>query len=179
MGSGTWTLTGTVTVWDLTTTTGLTFNSNTANIVLSDTSTFTRTFNGGGLSYNALTISGSTGISTLTLNAAGASFTEIASTKTVGHSISLASNLGTVGTWSAKGTAGNVLALYGSAAVRSFALTNSTLGLLDYLSVQNITITTPNKFYVGLNSTNLGGNTNVYFSDTVTANSNLFFGSSF
>lgn len=62
MGSGTWSLTNTGTVWDLGTTTNLTFNAQTSTIDLAY-NTFNRTstvltFNGGSKTYNNLTFSG-------------------------------------------------------------------------------------------------------------------------
>lgn len=175
MGSGLWTLSGTGTVWTTATTTGLTFNKNTANILLSDTSSTARTFNGGGLSYNKLTIGGATGTSTLTIGGAN-SFTELASDKTVAHTITLSSNQGTVDTWTVTGTSGNVVTLNSSSAGtrRTFTLTNLTTGI-DYLAVQDIGELSGNKFYVGTNSTDNGNNSNVYFADgPSTATGNMF-----
>lgn len=67
MGSGTWTVSagsvGTLVTWALGTTTGLTFNKNTANIILianRPVATANNIFTGGGLTYNNLTISGTT-----------------------------------------------------------------------------------------------------------------------
>jgi hypothetical protein len=166
MGSGLWTLTGTGTVWT-TPASNFTVNKNTANILLSDTSTTSRTFGpagGGGYSYNKLTIGGSTGTSTLTFAGGSHSFTELASTKTVAHTITLSANLGTIGTWSVTGTPGNIVTVNSSSVgtQRTLALTNTTTGI-DYLSVKDINETTGNKFYVGTNSTDGGNNTNVYF----------------
>jgi len=103
MGSGLWTLSGPGIVWNTSTTTGLTFNKDSANILLSDTSTSARTFASGALTYNKLTIGGATGTSILTINA-GTTFSELASTKTVAHTISFNANQ-TIGTWSVTGTA--------------------------------------------------------------------------
>jgi hypothetical protein len=165
MGSGLWTLSGTGTVWTTDTTTGLTFNKDTANILLSDTSGTARTFNGGGLSYNKLTIGGATGTSTLTIGGAN-SFSELASDKTVAHTITLSSNQGTIDTWTVTGTSGNVVTFNSSSAGtrRTFTLTNATTGI-NYLAVQDIGELSGGKFIVGLNSTNNGNNSNVYFSD--------------
>lgn len=163
MGSGLWTLSGTGTVWDTTTTTNLTFNKNTANILLSDTSSTARTFAGGGLSYNKLTIGGATGTSILTVSGAN-SFTELASTKTVAHTVRLSANQGTIDTWSITGTSGNVVTVDSSVAAtrRTFNLTNVTSGI-DYLSVTDIGVNQTNRFYVGANSTDGGNNINVIF----------------
>jgi hypothetical protein len=181
MGSGLWTLSGTGTVWTTDTTTGLTFNKDTANILLSDTSGTARTFNGGGLSYNKLTIGGATGTSTLTIGGAN-SFTELASDKTVAHTITLNSNQGTIDTWTVTGTSGNVVTLNSSSAGtrRTFTLTNATGSIetpssIDYLAVQDIGELSGNKFFVGINSTNNGNNSNVYFTASpVLGTGNMF-----
>jgi len=176
MGSGLWTLSGTGTVWDFATTTNLTFNKDTADILLSDTTTTARTFAGGGRTYNKLTIGGATGGSTLTFTG-GNNFTELASTKTVAHTVRFAANQGTIDTWSITGTSGNVVTIDSSVANtrRTFSLTNSTAGLIDYLSVKDIGVNQPNRFYVGDNSTNGGNNLNVYFiSEPVLGTGNMF-----
>jgi len=163
MGSGLWTLSGTGTVWDPGVT-NLTFSAHTANILLSNTTTGARTFTGRGINYNKLTIGGSTGISELTLFAADGSFSELASTKTVAHTILMTQSGCTFGTWSITGTVGNVVTVRSSASgsQRTFNLTNVTTGI-DYLSVKDIGVNQANRFYVGANSTDGGGNTNVIF----------------
>lgn len=163
MGSGLWTLSGTGTVWNTGTITNLTFNKNTANILLSNTTSTARTFTGGGLSFNKLTIGGATGTSTLTIGGTN-SFTELASTKTVAHTVRFSSNQGTIDTWSITGTAGRVVTVDSSAAgtQRNFNLTNVTSGI-DYLSVKDIAVNQANRFYVGVNSTDGGNNLNVIF----------------
>jgi predicted secreted protein len=181
MGSGQWTLSGTGTAWNAALTSNLTFNAGTANILLSNTTTSSRVFQGGGLSYNRLTIGGATGTSTLTISGAGTSFTELASTKTVAHTITWSANLGTIGTWSVTGAAGNVVTLNSSSGAvrRTFTLTNTSTGI-DYLAVQDIGELSGFKFAVGANSTNNGNNVNVYFAATpASAGNSLFFGSNF
>jgi len=181
MGSGLWTLMGTGTIWS-SSSTGLTLNKDTANILLSDNSTQDRRFDGGGLSYNKLIIGGNTSTSTLNLNvtaiSTGTSFAEIASTKTVAHTIVLSQNLGTIGTWSVTGSLGNIVTLQSSVAGirRNFTLTNVTSGI-DYLSVKDIGELSGNKFYVGANSTDGGNNSNVYFTaaPAPAATGNMFF----
>lgn len=163
MGSGLWTISGTGTLWNIATITNLTFNKDTANILLSDTTTTARTFSSGALSYNKLTIGGATGVSVTTLTGTP-SFTELASTKTVAHTVRLATNLGTIGTWSITGTVGNVVTVDSATATirRTFNLTNVTSGI-DYLSVKDIGVNQTNRFYVGVNSTDGGNNLNVIF----------------
>jgi hypothetical protein len=179
LGSGLWTLSGTGTVWNLATTTGLTFNKNTANIVLSDTSTTARTFAGGGLTYNNLTIGGTTGISTLTFTGTN-TFDTLASTKTVAHTITFPNVTTTVSNWTITGTVGNVVTLTRTGASGTFTLAKSGGGIisgLDYLSISNSTASPTSTWYAGSNSTDGGGNTNWLFTagPTSSVNSNFFF----
>ena len=152
MGSGTWTLTGTGTVWSLLFNNNLVLYAQTANIVLSDTSTTSRTFEGGSLSYNKLTIGGTTGISTLTISGNN-QFTELASTKTVAHTIDFGATVQTFGKWTVTGTAGNVVTLTGTGV--SHILAGACTDGVDYLAMGSIgfAATSPGEFYAGANST--------------------------
>ena len=155
MGSGLWTLTSTSTIWSVTSASAFTFYKGTADILLSDTSTAARTFTGGGLSYNKLTIGGATGTSTLTINDNN-QFTELASTKTVAHTIALGSTTQTFGKWSVTGTSGNVVTLTGTGT--SHQLVGSCTSGIDYLAIGSIRFaaTSPAEFYAGANSTATG-----------------------
>jgi hypothetical protein len=179
MGSGLWTLSSTGTVWNILTATNLTLNKNTANILLSNTTTTARTFAGGGLTYNKLTIGGTTGTSTLTISGTN-SFTEVASTKTVAHTVRFSSDQGTIGIWSIAGTSGNVVTVDSSTAGtrRTFNLTNVTSGI-NFLSVKDIGVNQTDRFYVGTNSTNVSNNLNVLFTDppAPSGNAGISFGS--
>jgi hypothetical protein len=150
MGSGTWTLSGVGNVWQISATP--VFYKGTANIVLSDTSTTARTFSGGALSYNKLTIGGATGTSTTTINDSN-QFTELASTKTVAHTIALGAFTQTFGAWTVTGTVGNVVTLTGSG--NSHILAGACTDSIDYLAMGSIgfAATSPGEFYAGANST--------------------------
>lgn len=168
MGSGTWTLSGTGTVWNCVS--SPTLITGTSTIVLSDTSTTARTFAGGSGYYNKLTIGGTTGTSTLTISG-GTTYGELASTKTVAHTILFAtSTTFTVGKWSVTGTAGNVVTVNSTTAGTVFTLSiaGPANSGIDYLSVRDCTVsaTSPGEFYVGVNSTNVSGNTRVIFTAT-------------
>jgi hypothetical protein len=104
------------------------------------------------------------------------SFTELASTKTVAHTVRLSQNLSTIDTWSITGTAGNVVTVDSSTAGtrRTFSLTNVTSGI-NYLSVKDIGVNEANRFYVGVNSTNGGNNLNVIFTAAPAGNTGAFF----
>jgi hypothetical protein len=151
MGAGTWTLSGTGALWS-SSTTNFNFYKGTANIVLSDTSTSTRTFAGSGLSYNKFTIGGTTGTSTTTISGNN-QFTELASTKTVAHTIALGSTTQTFGKWTVTGTVGNVVTLTGTGT--SHILAGACTDSIDYLAMGSIgfAATSPGEFYAGANST--------------------------
>jgi hypothetical protein len=153
MGSGTWTLSGTGNVWNYASNT---LFKGTANIVLSDTSTTARTFTGGAHSYNKLTIGGATGTSTLTITGNN-QFTELASTKTVAHTIALGTTTQTFGKWTVTGTSGNVVTLTGTGT--SHILAGSCTDSIDYLAMGSIGFasTSPGEFYAGANSTGTAG----------------------
>jgi hypothetical protein len=189
MGSGLWSITGISDVWTITAT-NLTFNSGTANIILTDTSTSGRTFVGGTLAYNKLTIGGATGTSTLTITSAGAgfpSFTEIASTKTVAHTITLNAGGFSVANWTVTGTAGNVVTINSlSAGVqRPITYTGSGVVSMDYMSIRDIDFSytlgasNPYLVYAGANSTNGGNNSGILFQPTTVKAYRLTTGTSF
>lgn len=156
MGSGTWALAGTATAWNLLTSSGLALYKGTADILLSNLTTTARTFAGGGLSYNKLTIGGATGTSTLTISGNN-QFTELASTKTVAHTIALGTTVQTFGKWSVTGTAGNVVTLTGTGT--NHILAGACTDGIDYLAMGSIgfAVTSPAEFYAGANSTGTAG----------------------
>jgi hypothetical protein len=163
MGSGLWTLTGVSGVWNVAST-GLTLNKNTANILLSNTTTSSRTFSGGSQTYNKLTIGGATGVSTLTFSGNN-TFSEMASTKTVAHTLVFTSgSTTTTALWNITGTSGNVVTI--GATTTSPATLVSTSGNVvstDYMSISYSTASPVNAWFAGTHSTNGGNNTNWYF----------------
>jgi hypothetical protein len=126
MGSGTWTLSGTGSVWN---NNGAIIYRGTADILLSNTSTSARSFFGANQSYNKLTIGGATGTSTLTISGNN-QFTELASTKTVAHTIALGTTTQTFGKWSVTGTAGNVVTLTGTGTTTSLQALAQTVSTI-------------------------------------------------
>jgi hypothetical protein len=156
MGSGTWTLTYSseeTFVWSIS---SITFYKDTANIVLSSTSVNSRTFSGGSFSYNKLTIGGATGTSTTTITGNN-QFTELASTKTVAHTIALGSTIQIFGKWTVTGTAGNVVTLTGTGT--SHQIVGACTSGIDYLAMGSIGFSpaSPGEFYAGANSTGTAG----------------------
>lgn len=178
MGSGTWTLSGTGTVWDIATTTGLTLNPNTSTILLSNTTTSARTFAGGGLTYNNLTIGGATGTSALTFTGSN-TFNTIASTKTVAHTITFtAGTTTTVSNWTATGTLGNVVTINSSSAGSQATLNKTGGGVIsgiNYLSIRDSNATPGSTWFAGGNSTNVSNNTGWLFKGFSPTNGNFLF----
>ena len=177
MGSGTWTLGGTGNVWNIssTTTSGLTFNVDTANIVLSDTSATARNFLGAGLSYNTITIGGTTGSSTTTFTGSNNVIASLSSTKTVAHTISFNSTSITINAWSVIGTAGNVVTVNSGIVGNQRTVTYGGSQInLDYMSFTDVSFsyglgaTVPYLVYAGANSTNGGNNSGIAFIDGTT-----------
>jgi hypothetical protein len=150
MGSGTWTLSGTGTFWNISGNVAL--YKGTADILLSSTSTSPRNFLGAAFSYNKLTIGGATGTSTTSITGNN-QFTELASTKTVAHTIALGTTVQTFGKWSVTGTSGNVVTLTGTGTTH--VLAGACTDSIDYLAMGSIgfAATSPAEFYAGANST--------------------------
>ncbi len=152
MGSGLWTLNGTGTIWNVSAT-NLTFNKNTANILLSSSSGLSRSFIGGGLVYNKLTIGGVT-TSTTTISGNN-TFSELASTNPLSHTVTFSGNQ-TVQNWTITGTPGNVVTLNSDTPGTGRTITKSGGGFLagiDYLNVRDI-VGSPQSdtWYIGFNS---------------------------
>jgi hypothetical protein len=144
MGVGTWTLTGTVTVWSTITTTNLTFNKNSANINISNTTGASLTFAGGGLTYNNLSLTGSTGSTTLTLTGAN-TFATFASSKTVAYTVILpASVTSSFNQWTAQGSSGNLLTINSSTAGTQASMSVTNTPTLAYTLIIDNNLTTTN-----------------------------------
>jgi hypothetical protein len=176
MGSGTWTLSGTGTVWNCATSTNLTVNPDTSTIVLSDTSTTARTFAGGGKTYNNLSIGGITGTSVLTLSGSN-TFNNIASSKIVAHTITFtAGTTTTVSDWTVTGTAGNIVTINsttpGVQATLNKAGTSIASGL-NYLSIRDSNATPI--WYAGDNSTDVSNNSGWVFATYFASSGNFLF----
>jgi hypothetical protein len=189
MGSGTWSLgAGSVlsaTAWDLTTTTNLTFNKNTANISLTanpGVSGNKITFAGGGLTYNNIDISlAGTTTGAIVAFTGSNTFGTMSSTRTVAWVLTLPSSATTtVSAFSIAGTAGNIVTINSSTSGTAATLTKSGGGTVssDYLSIKD-SAATPSTltWYAGANSTNVSGNTGWIFTapPTPSVNNGTFF----
>ena len=153
MGSGLWTLAGTGTIWSMGT--PVAFYKGTANISLSSTTNLSRTFTGGGLSYNKLTITPNGN----TLSVSGNNqFTEFAAPLTISHNIDFGTTTQTFGKWTISGGSFGsiVVSLYGNA---THILAGACTSGIDWLAMDTFgfAATSPGEFYAGANSTGTAG----------------------
>ncbi len=162
MGNGTWTLTGTGTVWNTATVTNFTLNQGSSTIAITDASSTSKTFAGGGKTYGNLSITGG-GTGTMIFQGANtfANFT-VGAPKSCQF---LAGNTVTItGIFSALGSAGNVISMVSSTGGLTFTLSKAS-GIVscDYLSLQDSVATGGATWYAGGHSTNVSGNTGWIF----------------
>lgn len=155
MGSGTWTLPSTGSILSFATITSLTLNADTSTIAVTDISSSSKTLNGGGLTYNILTITpGGTGAIVF----AGANtFNEInciggAATLTFTHAIT--QNI--IGSFNVSGVAGSPVTINSDSSGNAAILNCTQLGVVmscNYLSIQDSNPAQLNTWYAGANST--------------------------
>jgi len=154
MGSGTWTLSGTGTVWTTATITGLTLGQDTSTIKITDTSTTANTFSGGGETFNNIWWSRGASTASNTI-AESNTFTDFKDDGSAAHSILFtAATTTTVTTFTVSGTAGNLITI-NSTNTATHALTKSGGGTIssDYLNIQHSVATPSTTWYAGANST--------------------------
>jgi hypothetical protein len=171
MGDGTWTISNATGPWDCTTVSNFTFNANGSTILFTGTGTGPRSFTGGGLTYNNLTvnanasyglfiITGANTFATLTINGANAvrwpsSVTNTMTTLTIAGTSLAAMCYNQSSTWATAATlsAGTaniswavMNSITGAGAASPFSGTNSiSLGTLT-----NITLSNPTAGAVGV-----------------------------
>lgn len=176
MGSGTWNLTGTITnVWDMSDVTNFTLNANTSTIKITDTSSVTLQFLGGGLTYNNLwwARGASTGTNTILDSN---TFANLKDTGSVAHTDKFTDGTTTtITTMTVTGSVGNLITLNGSSTGGWTISCASGVISCDYLSITNSTATGGASFYAGANSTNGGSNSGWIFTAPPTVNTGAFF----
>lgn len=170
MGSGTFTFSHTANVWNAEST-GLTINANTSTINITDSGAGTKTFTGGGFTYNNVSItaggsgsvdfSGSNTFNVFTINAP----------KTVRFT---AATTNTFTSFVAKGSSGNVITI-SSITAATHTLSKSTGAVSsDYLSLTNSIATGGASWFAGRSSTNVSGNTGWLFEQGFPERSTMF-----
>lgn len=155
LGSGTWTLTSTGSVWNVSAT-GLTITAGTAEIIINNTTASAKTFAGAGFTYpdltitgDAVSITGSNTFATLAVNNAGL---------TTGLSLQT-SNTQTVTGFTTNGSAGNLAILKSSSAgtIANIAKAGAPVRV-DYMSIKDSKAIGGASWFAGANSTNVSNN---------------------
>lgn len=166
MGSGTWSISGTGTIFDVITATSLTFIPGSANIVVTDSSASSKTLELNSLGINKLTIGGGAGTGAVTINGSTVYVSEFASTRTAAYTINNGTNFFVFGKWSVSGTLGNVVTFTASFS-RTISNSGPAVTGVDYLSFSNTMRDTgtygAGEFYAGANSINGAGNSGITF----------------
>jgi hypothetical protein len=165
MGSGTWTLSAASSAWGVTST-GMTLNKGSANIVLSNSSTAGRFFNGGGFTYNDLTIGGGSPVQITTLSGNN-TFSALNLSKTGANTVKFtAGSTTTVSSITAANAAGTLVTLT-STTTSQFTLQKASGSVdLKYASIQYCNATGGAAFNAptGRGNVDAGNNTGWNFS---------------
>lgn len=174
MGSGTWELTSTSTVFSFLTTTNLTLNSETSTIKLTNNSASSKTLVlGTSLTFYNLWISPGTGTGTFLINCTtGVTFNEIKDTGTAAHTLQFQTpRTYNFSSFIVSGSSGNIITIAPSTATLKMTF-RKTSGVVvsDFISIQDCTATGGADWYAGDNSTNVSGNTGWVFSQQQTGN---------
>lgn len=177
MGSGTWTLTGTGAgnVWNIFTTTNLTFSGASATIVIGSVSANARVFDGGGKTFGTLTytIAGSTG----SLRIGGANtfgtinFSDVTNARNLILPGTLTTTIAT--TFNVNGTSGKLMSITSSGGGAAIISKSSGTVTCDFIDLSQSTATGGAIFYAGSHSVDSGGNSGWILSGG--GRSNFFF----
>jgi len=162
MGSGVWTLTGTLVVWNITTATGMTLNCETSRVVITDTSATSTTFTGGGLTYYTIEYARGGGGGALIFNSINTTIVNfIDVTSTAAHNLTF----NATGTFYfyrfiVKGSAGQLITITrgGTVTIAVTKLGRGVVSNCDYLSIVSTTFTVSpaTTWYAGANSVGSG-----------------------
>lgn len=159
MGSGTWTLTGSgITVFDLSTTTGLTPTFSNAPLILSANSA-ARNFFGGNQTYNSFTVANNSTLGTINITATN---TFASMTIGSGNNIQVQSGVTTTitGALNINGTAAAPGGLFSNNATAAATVSVGSASALTWSAVARITKAGAGSISA-TNSLDLGGNTGI------------------
>lgn len=158
MGASTVTLTGTGTVWNFATVTGLTLNANTSTIKITDTSATARTFAGGGKTYNNFYSNAGAGTASLTISGSN-TFADFKDDGSAAHSILFtAGTTQTVATFTVSGASGAVITINSTTTgVHNLVKTGGGTINRDWLNIQHSIASPAITWYAGTNSTDNQG----------------------
>ena len=176
MGSGTWTLTGTGTVFDLDPHLFSTnvFNADTSSIIVTDATSATKTFVGRNKIYHNLTMGAGTATATYVITGAN-TFNSLSNAGSNTQTFVFDSaSLTTITSWGIFGSAGHLVTIQPSSSVTwNVNKTNSNTVIANYLNVVKSTATPSSTFYA-INSTDGGGNSGWTFGAPPSSNNTFF-----
>lgn len=158
-GAGTWTLTGSGAVWTMSTAT----ITDSGVLKFTDATVTTKTFAGGGKTYNLVWFAPGAGTGTFQITGSN-TFGELRDGGTSAHSILFtAGTTQTIGTWSVRGNSGALITIGSiTAAGHTLSKASGTVAA-DYLSISRSTATGGASWYAGANSTDGGNNSGWIF----------------
>lgn len=175
LGSSLITLTGTGTIWNLATTTGLTFNANTSTIKANDASASTKTFSFGALTYyNLYLTGGGTGVFQLGTTTSSKTFNSIQVDPALTVQVFAGSTLVLSSpTLLISGNGGQLNTFQSTTNGQTWTISSATGTFNEnYISLQDSIATGGGTFYAGAQSTNVSGNTGWIFTDAPDQNQN-------
>ena len=182
LGTSTVSITGTGTIFNITSLTGLTFSAASSIINFTSTSTTSRTFNLGsttGLVFGTIGINGITTNSSTSFAYGSMTVNTLSSNKTVSHTVnfSFSGTAFNVTNFNISGRAGNLVTINSTFPPTAGTISKSS-GIVssDYLSIQNSIATGGATWYAGANSTNVSNNTGwIFTAPPSTGNTSSFF----
>jgi len=161
MGNGTWTLTSTTANWTMTTTTNLTFSagSSTISFTGANTTTSSRLFNGGGLTYNVVSF-GASGSNMGTTQIAGANTYATLNLTAPLHAVfnNATHTITNAFTWT--GTSSNPLLIRTSSVTNPAVISTANNSTLAWAGIAGITFQGGGTFSAS-NSMDYGNNTGI------------------
>lgn len=156
LGSGTWTINGNGTVWNILNGTNLTLNKQTATIVLNNA--FSSSFYGGSKSYGSVVLDGA---SVQTIIYGSNTFDSLSNLRTVSQTLQFeAGSLNTFASFTVTGTSPSVVVALTSATSAIFYMVKTGGGTvnLDYMDISYSYVSPPATWVAGANSVNSGNN---------------------
>ncbi|MFA9228872.1 MAG: hypothetical protein ACEQR7_10680 [Agathobacter rectalis] len=162
LGTGTITLTGTATLWNIGTVTNLTFSGSLKDIIMSNANATTKAFAGGGLTYGTLTynISSSTGQLAMSGNNSfsAINFSDANNARILNFTAANTNTIRNLYGFNVKGKAGKLMTIQSQTAA-THTLSSSLNQKCDYVNIINSIATGGGEWHAGPHSTDGGGNT--------------------
>lgn len=172
MGSGTWTVTGSGTIWSMTTTTGLTLDSETSLLIVNDNTASTKNLTGAFLELYDVEIMAGSGIVAFN-NSWTVHDLTLHGQRTVQFNAGITFTI--EGEFYPLGTAGNIVTIQSSSSTNHNLTKASGMVAGDYLSISDSNAVGGAVWYAGANSTDAGGSNSGWIFTAPLPNEDNFF----